>query len=256
MKYLFFLLLLPIMTLAEDLNSYQKKEFVQNGDTLKYRIHYPKNYKLGKKYPVITYLHGSGERGSDNETPITIGGEFFISKRNSSFEYITIFPQCPYNQSWRHLVENPDSTKLAEFDISYVANPERPLEMVKALLDELQKNKIADPNRMYIGGSSMGGFGTFDMIERYPDYFAAAFPICGGGDVSKAVAFANKVSVWLFHGAEDNVVYPQRSREYYERLKELGSDVSYNEYAGVGHNSWDNVFKNESLIPWLLSKKK
>ncbi|HEX8546213.1 MAG TPA: alpha/beta hydrolase-fold protein, partial [Cytophagaceae bacterium] len=224
LKYLLVILFFPSMIFAQTLDSYQRKEFVLNGDTLKYRIHFPENYDAKKKYPVITYLHGSGERGSDNETPITIGGQFFISKPNNAYDYITIFPQCPANQSWRHLVENPDSTKHAEFDISFTKQAERPSVLVKSLLDQLQKDKVADPSQMYIGGSSMGGFGTFDMVERYPNYFAAAFPICGGGDVAKAGEFANKVSVWIFHGAEDNVVYPERSRVYYKKLKELGAD--------------------------------
>lgn len=248
-------MLFSILTQAQHLNSYQKKSFILDGDTLNYRIHYPQHYTKSKTYPVITYLHGSGERGNDNELPISIGGMFFISG-NPPLNAIIIFPQCPKNQSWRHLVWNPDSTKRHEFDITYTDTPERPSVLLKALFDKLQNDKIADPTRMYIGGSSMGGFGTFDMIERYPDYFAAAFPICGGGDPAKASVFAKKVAVWIFHGESDNVVYPIRSRVYYDRLKELKADVKYTEYPGVGHNSWDNVFQEANLIPWLMSKRK
>ena len=109
---------------------------------------------------------------------------------------------------------------------------------------------------MYIGGLSLGGFGTFDMIERYPSFFAAAFPICGGGDTNKAKAFTGKVSVWLFHGDDDKSVDVNNSRQYYSVLKTLGADTKYTEYPGVGHNSWDNVFKEKELLPWVLSKSK
>ena len=109
---------------------------------------------------------------------------------------------------------------------------------------------------MYIGGLSLGGFGTFDMIQRYPSFFAAAIPICGGGDVNVADRFADKVSVWLFHGDEDKSVDVSNSRNYFAVLKKLGADTRYTEYPGVAHNSWDNAFKERELLTWMLSKSR
>jgi predicted peptidase len=124
------------------------------------------------------------------------------------------------------------------------------------LLDSLIKSKAADAKRMYIGGLSLGGFGTFNMIERYPHFFAAAFPICGGGDTAMAKRFAKYTAVWIFHGDKDQAVDVNYSRRYYSTLKKLGADVKYNEYPGVDHNSWDNAFAEEDLVPWMFAKKK
>ena len=102
----------------------------------------------------------------------------------------------------------------------------------------------------------MGGFGTFDMLALYPDYFAAAFPICGGGNTDNAPLFAKKLPLWIFHGDSDRVVSVEYSRAYYKRLKELKAKVKYTEYPGVGHNSWDNAFAEKDLLPWLFSRRK
>ena len=117
----------------------------------------------------------------------------------------------------------------------------------------------ADPGAMFMGGLSLGGFGTFDFIERYPGYFAAAFPICGGGDTS----YLHKVirdlstSLWIFHGASDPTVNVKYSRQFYKAyqgLKWTGAEIKYTEYPGVKHNSWDNAFAEPGLIEWLKSK--
>ena len=109
---------------------------------------------------------------------------------------------------------------------------------------------------MYIGGLSLGGFGTFDMIERYPKFFAAAFPICGGGDTMMASKYSKIIAVWLFHGDIDKSVDVKNSRQYYAALQNLHAEVKYTEYPGVGHNSWDNVFVEKELLPWVLSHAK
>ena len=102
----------------------------------------------------------------------------------------------------------------------------------------------------------MGGFGTFDMIERYGNYFAAAFPICGGGDTSQAVKFAGMVPLWIFHGDQDQSVDVKYSRQYHVVLKKLGSDVRYSEYRYIGHNSWEKAFAEYGLLPWLFTKRR
>ena len=244
---------------AQDVSLFQKAQFVLGKDTLRYRILYPQHYREGKKYPVITILHGSGERGSDNEAQLTHGGRLFVSDSvRQNLSAIVIFPQCPKDSSWRYIQVKRDTTSPTgrTFDFTPSSVPSTPARLVKALLDSLQKAGVADRRRIYIGGLSMGGFGTFDMLERYPAYFAAALPICGGGDTTRAALFARHTPTWIFHGDEDKSVDVRYSRAYYAALQKAGATVKYSEYHGVGHNSWDNAFAEPDLLPWLMKHKR
>lgn len=246
----------PLLLFSQ--SGYQKQSFSRQGQTLLYRILYPEPYNKSKAYPVLTFLHGSGERGSDNEAQLLHGGSLFAREDiRKQFPAIIIFPQCPKDSLWRRAtarIDNASPTILR--DLHFSLQPTKPVLLIKLLLDSLVKTKVADANRMYIGGLSLGGFGTFDMIERYPDFFAAAFSICGGGDTSMCGRFANKVSVWLFHGDSDKTVDVKHSRAYYNALKKRGADVRYTEYPGVGHNSWDNALEEKGLVPWVFSKSR
>ena len=124
------------------------------------------------------------------------------------------------------------------------------------LVDSLVHSDKIDPSRIYIGGLSQGGMGVLDFIARYPQVFAAAFCICGAGNISTAKNFAGKTSLWLFHGDADNVIPVRFSRNYFRRLQKLKADVLYSEYAGVKHNSWVNAFNEPGLMHWLFSKRK
>jgi predicted peptidase len=129
--------------------------------------------------------------------------------------------------------------------------------LVKNLVDSLTDNRIADDKRVYLGGLSLGGFGTYDLLCRYPDYFAAAFPICGAANIPKFLEEAKNVPLWIFHGALDNVVLPKEDRDLYMALMTRGvTTVSYTEYPQATHNSWDNAFAEPRLLPWLFSHKK
>ena len=123
-------------------------------------------------------------------------------------------------------------------------------------MDGMVKEGAVDKKRIYIMGLSMGGFGTFNMVARYPDYFAAAVPICGGGDTAMASRFAHTIPLWVFHGGADPIVNVEYSRRYVQALRNLGATPRYTEYHGVGHNSWDNVFVEGDLLHWLFSNKK
>jgi predicted peptidase len=236
-------------------NLYQKREYQKDGYSLPYRILYPKNYDPTSKYPVITFLHGSGERGHDNKSQLKHGGSFFANELcNGNNSYIVIFPQCPDLMVWRDQVTPTDS--IQPYGGIFVIHQTWPSRMVKMLLDSLQMSQIADPDKMYIGGMSIGGVGTFDLVERFPGYFAAAFPICGVGDSAQARFLAGKISFWLFHGDKDQIVPVQYSRNYFARLKEGNSDAKYTEYPGVRHNSWNCAFKEKELVPWMLSKRR
>ncbi|KAA3629876.1 MAG: phospholipase, partial [Bacteroidetes bacterium] len=110
-------------------------------------------------------------------------------------------------------------------------------------------------SRVYIGGLSMGGMGTFEMVRRHPGVFAAAFPICGGAHPATAEAIKD-VSWWIFHGAKDQVVLPKYSEEMYKSLKAAGADVKFTLYPDANHNSWDPAFAEKDLMEWLFSKSR
>lgn len=243
---------------AQDMDAYSRESFIKNGDTLRYRLLTPANYNVHKTYPLIIFLHGSGERGSDNAAQLLHGGALFLKDTlRRDFPAFVLFPQCPSDESWAPFRMQRDTTgKVVGAEFLPDAPPTVPGALVKALLDSLLASGKVDVKRVYLGGLSLGGIGTYDMLARYSGTFAAAFPICGAGNVKTAAAFAKKVPLWIFHGAEDAVVPPDFSRGYYAELQKLGSEVKYSEYPGVGHNSWDNAFAEPDLLPWLFRHHK
>jgi predicted peptidase len=130
------------------------------------------------------------------------------------------------------------------------------LKMVKEVLDEALANYPVDRNRIYIAGLSMGGMGTFDMLCRYPDLFAAAIPICGGVDTGRLERVDIKTHLRIFHGDADTVVPVAFSREAYKVLKRNGVNVEYIEYPGVNHDSWTPAFNEKDFMEWLFNKRK
>ena len=129
------------------------------------------------------------------------------------------------------------------------------MKAVKKLLEETMKEFPIDPQRVYVTGLSMGGFGTWDIIQRYPDLFAAALPICGGGDTAQAERLKN-MPIWAFHGSIDKVVIPERSRNMIAAIKKAGGQPIYTEYPGVGHVSWTQTYSNHAVMDWLFAQEK
>jgi predicted peptidase len=128
-----------------------------------------------------------------------------------------------------------------------------PLKLVMQLLDSLLKMNWVDNDRIYLGGLSMGGMGTFELLYRKPEIFAAAFPICGGGNPEMINKKVSSVEIWAFHGQDDTVVPPELSVKMINALEKAGSNTRLSLYPGVGHNAWDNVFIEPGLLPWLFS---
>jgi predicted peptidase len=254
-----FLTLLLSTGYSQDLSEYQKEVFQNRKGSLPYRILYPASFDSLSTYPLLIFLHGAYEKGTDNEAQLSIGGRYFLREENrKNFPAIILFPQCPENDSWAYFDTKLDSsTGLAkDWDFPFRKEPTTTTGLVKTLLDSLLSHHFIDSSRIYVGGLSQGGMGVFDMVARYPDLFAAAFPICGAGKISTAKDFATKVSLWIFHGADDEVVPPYFSRDFYRRLTKLNADVKYSEYPGVHHNSWVNAFAEKDLLTWLFSKTK
>ena len=249
--------LLAKSTYDPALNVYEKKEFVLGeGKVLPYRILYPENYDRTKKYPVILFLHGSGERGRDNEMQLIHGAKLFINAENrKNFPAIIVIPQCPLESSWASI--KVDRTKQpVKFEFDYAAEPNWPLVAANELVKKIVKEEAGDAKRVYITGLSMGGMGTFESVFRYPELYAAALPICGGGNTTLYDQRVKNTSFWVFHGDADAAVDVKLSREMVERLKALKVKVTYSEYPGVNHNSWDNAFAEPTYLSWMFSQKR
>lgn len=240
---------------AQNRDAYEKKVFIQGKDTLRYRILYPEKYKKRKAYPLIMFLHGSGERGRNNEAQLIHGGDLFVKENiRKHFPAIVIFPQCPPDSTWSRFRREKNASER-----TFLSNgsPTVPQQMVKQLMDSLSGTGIVNGRRIYIGGLSLGGMGTYDLLIRYPGYFAAAFPICGATNIPAFLENAASVPIWIFHGALDNVVPPTSDRDLYKALMTRGvKTVNYTEYPKANHNSWDPAFAEPKLLPWLFSNKK
>ncbi|WP_240676265.1 carboxylesterase family protein [Botryobacter ruber] len=243
---------------AQDLSQYERKTFVANGDTLPYRILYPENFNPKKKYPLILVLHGAGERGNNNESQLVHGARMFLQPEyRKQFPAIVVFPQCPKDSYWSNVNIVRDETGKRTFN--YLEEKGEPTMAMRALLrfvDELEDWDSVDDKRMYLGGLSMGGMGTFELLRREPNMFAAAFPICGGGHPAGADEYAKRVDLWVFHGAEDGIVPVEKSEVMVDAIRKAGGDVKFTIYPGVNHNSWDYAFKEPDLLPWLFSHRK
>jgi predicted peptidase len=245
-----------VATSAQDFSVFEKREFTSStGYLLPYRILFPENYSSGTNYPVVLFLHGAGERGNDNEKQLVHGARLFIDSLNrKKFPAIVIFPQCSVDQYWASVnIDRTSSPFVLDFD--YFRPATGSLLATMELLSTIIRNEKVNSSRIYITGLSMGGMGTFEAVYRYPEVFAAALPICGGGDVSRYDERIAKIPFWIFHGDVDGVVSVQHSREMIQKLKKLKATAKYTEYAGVNHNSWDNALAEPEFLRWMFQHK-
>lgn len=236
-------------------DTYFAHSFVQGNDSIPYRIMYPKGYYSFKKYPLILFLHGAGERGHDNVNQLSHGSSLFQSDSlRSLHQAIVVMPQCPHDIMWTHRVKTKkDKTSPWEFEFPLRDGPTRPSALVNALVDSLIKARKVDPKRMYIGGLSMGGIGTLEYLHRWPKKYAAAFVICGGHDPKRVHSYKDK-PIWFFHGGKDDVVPTHYSKAVYNQLKLVNPDnpSKYTLYPDNNHNSWDAAFSEPGLYEWLF----
>lgn len=242
---------------AQDTSLFQRKEYhFAEGKILPYRILYPEKYDRKKKYPLVLMLHGAGERGNNNQAQLVHGSKLFLDPANrKDFPAIVVFPQCPSNSFWASVKID---TTVRPFGISfdYTQEANWPLTAANELVRHISANEAVDLSRIYVSGLSMGGMGTFEMVCRYPDMFAAALPICGGADLASYSNWKGKTPFWIFHGEADVVVNVKLSREANDKLKEINVPVKYTEYPGVNHNSWDNAFAEPDFLKWMFGQKK
>jgi predicted peptidase len=220
------------------------------GITLPYRLYVPRDYLQSKRYPLLTVLHGSGERGADNERQLVNGVLAFCEPRlQKAHPTFVIYPQCPDPARW---VES--DWKAGRYEMDQVP-ASAPLRAVVELIAAVGKEFSIDPAALLLAGLSMGGYGTWDLLGRHPGLFAAAMPICGGGDPAKAPLMKD-VAVWAFHGGADEVVPVTGSRLMVNALRKAGGRVRYTEYPGVGHRAWERALVDRRAITWLLAQRR
>lgn len=233
--------------------SYLYGSFSHDGKTLPYRYLEPQNIKSNKKYPVVLFLHGAGERGIDNEAQLLhCSGQFLNPEIQEKYPAYVFFPQAPKGAFW----SIPDRlTELSQDMFASVNEPSWQLQTIKAMVDSIMQLPHVDPKRVYIMGISMGAMATYELCWRYPHLFAAAVPICGGADINRLASAA--IIHWrIYHGDADKVVPVTFSRTAYKALKQAGAKIIYREFAGCTHNSWNPAFNDPDLFPWLFKQKR
>lgn len=213
------------------------KGTIRKSFELAYYLYLPQGFDQEgtSTWPVVIFLHGAGERGSDLELLKRQGLVKQIAE-GQEFPFVLVAPQCPLDWTW-----------------------DRSLDELDALLIELLDTLPIDRERIYLTGLSMGGFGTWHWATHQPQTFAALVPICGGtmpllGFPEKIVKL-KEVPIWVFHGQDDQVVPLRLSAELVEVLVEAGSKVRFTQYEGVGHNSWSLAYHEPELISWLLRQR-
>ncbi len=220
-------------------------------EAFRYRLLKPAKIERGKKYPVVLFLHGAGERGVDNRKQLLYLPKMMATKPwRTRFPCFLVAPQCRSGQQWVNVSwGNRESTPLAK-------QPSQQLQMALEILETTIRDNPVDTSRVYLTGLSMGGYGTWELAMRKPELFAAVAPVCGGGDERQADRLT-KLPLWAFHGDKDRAVPVIRSRTMIAALKKSGGRPKYTEYAGAGHNVWTKAYSDsKGVIPWLFDQSR
>jgi len=228
---------------------FEKAVFSDTEGALPYRLLKPKNYTPTQKYPLVVFFHGAGERGEDNEIPLTHIAKLFLDEQNrKGFPCFVVVPQCPKGARWVEVDWGLDS-HIQPKEIS------KNLGLAMKLLTEIEGNYSIDTACLYATGLSMGGYAVWDLITRMPDKFAAAVPVCGGGDEATAKNVKN-LPVWAFHGAKDGVVKTKRTQNMIAAIEKAGGKPKYTEYPTTGHDSWKPAYAEPALLKWIFEQRK
>ena len=216
-----------------------------SGKEMPYRLFIPLKYDAKQAYPLALWLHGVNGRGNDNTAQISegnrIGSHVWAFPENQvKNPCFVVVPQCADEEYWAA----GDGYK-----------PTGQLHLVLELLSNLKKTYNIDAERLYVAGQSMGGIGTWSLITANPNMFAAAVPLCGGGNVAEASKLV-RMPIWAFHGDKDQSVPVDYSRKMIAAIRKSGGSPKYTEYKGAGHEIWERVFREPELLPWVFSQKR
>lgn len=210
-----------------------KRLALTNGEHLEmqYLLYLPPAYDSSNdQWPLLLFLHGAGERGDDLEL-VKVHGPPKMIAEGGDFPFVVISPQCPEGVWWS-------------------------IETLHALINEVVETHRIDTSRIYVTGLSMGGYGSWGLAYTYPDLFAAAVPICGGGEPEKA-PLMKEIPTWVFHGAKDTAVPLERSQEMVDALEEAGGNVRFTVYPEAGHvGAWENAYGDSELWEWLAKQRR
>ncbi len=201
------------------------------GRTIPYVVQLPPEFESSPVWPILLFLHGAGERGSDGSAQTRVGIGPALEKYPRKFPFIIVMPQCPRGSYWDSL-EEP----------------------VLGALEQAARDYGGDRRRICLTGVSMGGYGTWSIGSLHPELFAALVPICGGGDPEAMAPGLRDTPIWAFHGARDEVVPPEESRIMVQAVEAAGNRrLRYTEYPQGTHNVWDAAYAEAELVPWILS---
>ncbi len=235
MKILLTFIALIIMIYSSSAKAQSERQTVNNFEkeikltlTANYLLYLPKDYnESDNEFPLVLFLHGSGERGTDIEK-VKIHGLPKLISEGKDFPFIVVSPQCPDDVFWN-------------------------VDILTALLDEIESTYRVDKNKIYVTGLSMGGHATWELALRQPNRFAAIAPVCGWADTSKANTISH-TPIWVFHGAKDNVVPVKAAEDMVKALKNHGSNVKLTIYPEANHDSWTETYNNDELYKWFLEQ--
>lgn len=246
----------PPMTQADPVRKPQPYDILEprvyeepgTGEVLPYRVFKPIDPDPAKKHPLYIFLHGVGQSGSDNIKQVEwMGGT--ATRLGKTYDAVVLAPQCPVKYHW---VEVPSWSVPSHV---LATQPSVPMRMLLKLIPEIDKEFNIDPERRYLYGLSMGGYGVWEALCRKPDWFAAGIPICGGADEQQAPKIAH-IPVWVFHGGKDNVVRVSRSRNMVRAMMAAGGAPRYTEYPDVPHWSWQNAGLEPGVMEWLFAQRR
>jgi predicted peptidase len=256
MRHLILLLLLMIFSFASHAGEpahFVPRSLELHGKTYRYQVFIPDGWTAKRAWPVVLFLHGSGERGSDNHSQLSQGLPPWLARHGKDFHAVVVIPQAPADSEWSGEVE----------------------QMALRALDDSIAGWHGDRQRLYLTGLSMGGYGSWQIALDHPGMFAAAAIICGGishpdnmewlrvrgiparitDPYAWVAARIGKLPVWIFNGSVDNVVPPDESHRMHTALKKRGDEVRYTEFPGVGHGSWEAAYAIAELWPWMFAHR-
>ncbi|WP_297796755.1 PHB depolymerase family esterase [uncultured Eudoraea sp.] len=202
-------------------------------EKMQYYLYYPKEYEVekDKKFPLLLFLHGGGESGGKLEDLKTNGPPKLLAE-GKEFPFLILAPQNPYQKKWWNT------------------------RAVIQLLDTIVENNRVDLDRVYLTGLSRGGSAAWEIAVQYPDKFAAMAVVCGMTPVPYASWINKNMPIWVFHGAEDKSIPVTESDEMVSKLKQMGYNVTFTRYEGVGHNAWTQAYTTEALYEWFINQKR
>jgi predicted peptidase len=215
-----------------------------------YRLLPPPVVEPGREYPAILFLHGAGERGTDNALQLLYLPEQMAQPAwREKYPCYLIAPQCRPDRMWVDV-------QFGMADSAPQVEPNEQMQVAIGILDDVLQTCPVDRHRVYLTGLSMGGYGSWDLAARYPERFAAVAPICGGGDEVQAAKLAG-LPIWAWHGDLDIAVPVERSRRMIEAIRAAGGEPKYTELKDVGHDSWNPAYSDpEGLVPWMFQQQR